>query len=69
MSKNECKSGTKVQTYFKVAVQDLSYHALNYTGDLFIVVKDHTEPARLFGWADNRRIVQHWTTDFQNNIP
>ena len=31
---------------------------MNYAGDLFIMAKALVEPPTLFGWADNKRIVQ-----------
>ena len=34
---------------------------------LFIVMKAYVGSAKLFGWADNRRMVHHWAADSPNS--
>ena len=38
-----------------------------YTDDLLIEVNPYVEPAKLFGWADIRRMVHQCGTDSSNN--
>ena len=42
---------------------------MNSTGNLFMMVKACVGPATLLGWADNRRMVNHCTTNFSNSTP
>ena len=33
------------------------------TNNLFLMAKSWVEPAKLFGWADNRKMVPQYATD------
>ena len=45
----------------------LRVHLKIWPASLFPLVKVCVEIAKLFGWADNRKIVHHFTIDTLNN--